>query len=386
MAKLNGGPRLSVFLFTAWGGAASELDLGELKTKGHYMKVIVVGTGIIGASIAWHLSRGGAEVSMVDSAAAAASSTSFGWINASFYADAHHHRLRVAGLEAYGRLQGAVPDAPINMCGALWWEDQDAGLQAMKAALEAFEYPVEQLDVTQSSEPDLKELPAQLLRFPAEGCVEVEDLARCLIADPGVRVMAGVNVMGIVVKDGVVSGVQTSTGLIEADRVVVAAGNGAPDILATCGVKLPMLTRPGVLVRTKPVAAKISQILVTPHGEARQLPDGRLLASGVANHQGDDASVVRETPEDIAARVIRWLDPMIAGETIEWERVAVAYRPVPQDGLPVIGAVGPRGLHVAVMHSGATLAAIVGEAVTAEVVGQGGFQDLLAPYRPQRFQ
>ena len=59
---------------------------------------------------------------------------------------------------------------------------------------------------------------------------------------------------------------------------------------------------------------------------------------------------------------------------------------MPEDGLPVIGEVGPKGLHVAVMHSGVTLAAITGEAVSAEIMEQGGYDGLLAPYRPQRFQ
>jgi hypothetical protein len=38
------------------------------------------------------------------------------------------------------------------------------------------------------------------------------------------------------------------------------------------------------------------------------------------------------------------------------------------------------------MHSGVTLAAITGEAVSAEIMEQGGYDGLLAPYRPQRFQ
>jgi glycine/D-amino acid oxidase-like deaminating enzyme len=85
-------------------------------------------------------------------------------------------------------------------------------------------------------------------------------------------------------------------GVIEADCVVVAAGNGSPDILASVGVTLPMLTRPGVLVTTKPISAKIEHILVTTNGEVRQLPGGRILASAVANHQGDASEEVVETP------------------------------------------------------------------------------------------
>lgn len=352
------------------------------------MRVVIVGAGVIGASIAWHLSRMGAAVTLVDAGFPAASATSFGWINASFYKDAAHHRLRAAGLSSYHRLVQAVPDLPINFCGALWWEAQGADLRALQNALEELKYPVAALDAPElrDIEPQIKDLPSEALRFDGEGCADVAALASALVRASGARLVSGVQVTGIATSAGAVTGVTTTLGAIDADRVIVAAGNGAPDVLASVNVALPMLKRPGVLVTTAPIRGRIRSILVTPHGEIRQLPDGRLLASAVANHQGDDASEVTDTPQVIADRVMAWIRPLIGQNDVSWEAVRLAYRPVPKDGLPVIGAVGPDGLHVAVMHSGATLAAIVGEAVAAEALGQGGYDDLLAPYRSVRFQ
>lgn len=361
----------------------------EKDYQGNAMKVIVVGAGIIGASIAWHLSRTGAEVIVIDGGAAGASSQSFGWINASFYADTAHHRLRVAGIAAYGRLMAVQPDLPIQMSGALWWEEQGAALHKMKAQLDAVGYPVAHLNRLQAEalEPDVRELPSDVLRFAHEGAADAGVLAAALLTASGARIVSGIQVLGIAQKEGAVCGVETRVGPIAAQHVVVAAGTGSPDILSSLGIKLPMLVRPSVLVTTKPVAVKLAHVLVTPHGEVRQMPDGRILASAVANHQGDEASDMTEQAEDIAARVLHWLDPMIAGATLDWDRVALAYRPMPADGFPVIGAVEPTGLHIAVMHSGVTLAAIAGEAVAAEVLGQGAeYVALLAPYRPSRFQ
>ena len=70
---------------------------------------------------------------------------------------------------------------------------------------------------------------------------------------------------------------------------------------------------------------------------------------------------------------------------IEQERIAIANRPMPGDGRPVIGRAGPEGLHLAVMHSGVTLAALAGEAVADLVRGGDRFDGLLAPYDPGRF-
>lgn len=351
------------------------------------MRVIVVGAGIIGANIAWHLSRAGAEVTVIDAGGAAASHTSFGWINASFYADSAHHRLRVAGMAAYDRLRARV-DLAINRSGALWWEEQGAALLKMKRDLQALDYPVEYQSAAglRTIEKNLTYYPNEALRFPLESAAEPALVAAQLLRDCGAKIIRGVRAQAVS-HDPTITGVQTDMGHISADRVVVAAGTGSRAFLEPAGVTLPMLKRPGVLVTTSPIAARISHILVTPHGEVRQLPDGRILASAVANHQGDDASEVTETPDEIATRVLTWLEPLI-GAPLTCDSISLAYRPMPADGLPVIGAVGPKGLYVAVMHSGVTLGAITGEATAAEVLGLGqeAYHDLLAPYRPARFQ
>jgi len=78
---------------------------------------------------------------------------------------------------------------------------------------------------------------------------------------------------------------------------------------------------------------------------------------------------------------------MIAGaENAELGHWTVGYRPVPEDGFPVIGRPGRiGGLYIATMHSGVTLAPAVGEFVAREVID--GIRDpLLAPFGPDRFQ
>ena len=58
---------------------------------------------------------------------------------------------------------------------------------------------------------------------------------------------------------------------------------------------------------------------------------------------------------------------------------------MPKDGMPVVGHVtGLDGLYLAVMHSGITLAPIIGR-MTAEEVQDGVTFDVLAPYRLDRF-
>jgi glycine/D-amino acid oxidase-like deaminating enzyme len=60
-------------------------------------------------------------------------------------------------------------------------------------------------------------------------------------------------------------------------------------------------------------------------------------------------------------------------------------RPVPLDGLPVVGSVpGVQGAFAAVMHSGVTLGPLVGQLLASEIL-KGVQSSLLTPFRPARF-
>ena len=57
---------------------------------------------------------------------------------------------------------------------------------------------------------------------------------------------------------------------------------------------------------------------------------------------------------------------------------------MPADGLPIVGQVpGVQGAYVATMHSGVSLAAIVGQTV-AEEITSGSASSVLEHYRPDR--
>lgn len=78
------------------------------------------------------------------------------------------------------------------------------------------------------------------------------------------------------------------------------------------------------------------------------------------------------------------LRALFPGQDIHFAHQAMAMRPVPGDGLPVVGQGPVAGLWIAVMHSGATLAPLVGELLAQEIVG-GPHSPLLADFRPGRF-
>lgn len=348
------------------------------------MKVLIVGAGILGASLAFRLGRAGAEVTVLDAAdpARAASGRSFGWINASFYANPAHHALRVEGMAAHHRLAADLPKAPYLWQGALWFEDQGQELDSMHARLSGLGYPVETLTQSQiaSLEPALKSPPARALRLPSEGAVDAAELTHALLAASGAHVLSGCAAESLIERQGRVAGVRTAIEPMTADHVVLAAGAGVQALLASFGISLNMPPRPGLLLRTPPVNFRLNHILVTPHQEIRQTPDGSLLAPCAANHQGDSAETIPDRPAAIAATLAN-LRGLFGPEISEAETV-LGHRPYPADGLPALGLVA-EGLSLAMMHSGVTLAAFAAEALSAQIMGQAA-DPLWRAYHPER--
>ncbi|MDQ2095203.1 NAD(P)/FAD-dependent oxidoreductase [Rhodalgimonas zhirmunskyi] len=348
------------------------------------MKAVIVGAGLLGASVAYALAKRGIESTVIDAGpvAGAASGRSFGWINASFHLDEAHFRLRVAAMEAWRQVDRDLGGL-VDWCGALCFEAQGAELEAQAAKLEALGYPVEQADLQIVAEraPGVA-LPEQCLWFPAEGVIEPDMAARVMLAASGARVISGCAVEAVEHEGGRVTGLRLAAGRIEADTVVIAAGVGVRALLAPF-LDLPMVRRPAVLLRTRPVDRFLRTVLVSPWMELRQDALGRIIAPASAGHQSDTTERLEAAPGDMAEEAMERMAQVLPGMELALEEVVLAERPVPGDDQPVMGAVGPDGLYACVMHSGATLGAHAGALVARELEGEE-VPDL-ARYRPGRF-
>jgi glycine/D-amino acid oxidase-like deaminating enzyme len=97
------------------------------------MRVGVVGGGIVGASIALHLARGGAKVVVFEKLGPALGATqnSFAWVNA-FTDDPHYRALRLASLLAYRELDKAL-DLNLVWGGYIDWAADAAEGQVVRS-------------------------------------------------------------------------------------------------------------------------------------------------------------------------------------------------------------------------------------------------------------
>ncbi|RWX64344.1 FAD-binding oxidoreductase, partial [Mesorhizobium sp. M4B.F.Ca.ET.089.01.1.1] len=247
-------------------------------------EVIVIGAGIIGASIAWHLTGAGARVTVISDSGAGGVATpnSFAWINASWGNPETYFRLRRRAMAEWTRLAKDLSDLPLAWCGGLCWDMPADRLQAYAAEHSSWGYGIERVgrDRMARIEPNLPELPELALYVAEEGVAEPVAATRALLADAerrGAKLAAG-TVTALVRSNGKVTGVEMSGEKLTADEVVIAAGAGAPGIAETVGVKLPIETPPGLIVHSRPYKKLLNGLVLAERLHMRQTAEGRIIA------------------------------------------------------------------------------------------------------------
>lgn len=353
-------------------------------------KILVIGAGIIGANIAYALQRSGAEVTVVDSGGASATQSSFGWINASFFLDHDHFQLRSASIAAYRDLSQEL-SLLVNWSGCLCFENAGDAFDQQANALRDIGYAFEEIDAQAFSKlvPALAPPPERCLVFAQEAAAESGALAAALLSAAiaqGARALRGVRVEGFVLRGDRIVGVRTSGGELYADQVISAVGVGTQALMASLDVTVPMLTRPAVMLRTRPVPPITQHVLVTEIGEVRQLPDGALMMPAAVSHQRDASEVLSGSVQEVTDQALGRLQGLFPDVPLSLAEISLAHRPVPADERPVVGPV-MAGLYVTCMHSGITLGALVGRDVATEVLRGPSNETAkrFAPYRPGRF-
>lgn len=359
-----------------------------MSTKQH---VIIVGAGILGASLAFALSQRGQGVTILEKTApaSAASGKSFAWLNANYPDTPEYFELRIAALAHYRALaQSHDMSGLIQFGGSIWWEDEGEDFDKHVALLESFDYDCEVIDAARikALAPALVEPPERALYAPAEAGVSLVGLTQWMLAEAtqqGATLHVGTDVQAPIMGGGRVTGVLTNLGEITGDHVVFAAGTGSADLVGALGYHLPMNNADGLILRSHPMPSMIDQVIMSPDVHFRQDPDGTLLMGEIFSGAFDKGQDIPALAADVVNRVRAKL---IDGQDLQLAQIQVGTRPVPVDGFPVVGGVpGAPGASLAVMHSGATLGPLIGSLLCDELLGEAP-SPLLAAFRPERFK
>jgi glycine/D-amino acid oxidase-like deaminating enzyme len=363
------------------------------------MRIGVVGVGIIGASVGWHLANRGVEVVMIDAGRPGEGVTNwtFSWVNASNKTETKaYFDLNVAGVVAHADLAARLgPGDWWHPSGHLRWFDDSEGTEGLENQVDLLSswgydaalWEAERVQLLLESEVVFPSHNTPVAVFRDEGWVHGRSLVDRLIQEAenlGAQVWDTSTVTGITIRDARANEVCLADGrAIEVDGIVNATGPAGAHIAALVGRTLPMRDEPGMVARLRCERVPIRRAMHSPHVELR--PDGRELV--VIHSREIDALIGQDTvSHDLATRLrelaVDVVPALGTSELVGWN---VAMRPIPGDGFPSVGAVdGFSGYYEAITHSGITLGVIVGRLLSQEVV-EGAVDDLLMPFRPARF-
>ena len=136
---------------------------------------------------------------------------------------------------------------------------------------------------------------------------------------------------------------------------------------------MPVAPSSAILLRFAAAGGLVKTLVSSPDVEVREGLNGELLAA-VEYHGETTQAELAQT----AQRALTSITSTFRGaENIRLQSAHIGIRPMPGDEEPIIGYVpGVRGVYVAVMHSGVTLAPIIGRLVAEEVVHGGSAVEL----------
>ena len=396
---------------------------------------VVVGSGVIGAAIAQHLSRLGHSVAVIEQAPGIGGGCSYA--NAALVAPDHVTPLATPALLREAPRQMLSHPAAVRIrprrrltpwLGSLAMSAWGRGARASGQRLRQLAVRSAELHVALAAaghNPGLRKTGAldvdlrRPRRIPAdylspeqvramepsigqvaggthrgeEWVVDSRSFVASMLEDAseqGAVLSFATPVMRLLVDGRRVTGVRTPGGTVRAGHVVIAAGLGAAPLAARAGVVLPLRGGRGYVTDLActgdgpgmPVRIKANRVVVTP------LPDRVRVAGALEFGTGTGHGRLRRRPEAFRAVAARAIPSLRDAEVVDrWSGL----RPCSSDGLPVIGRTARvDGLSVATGHGmwGLTLAPITARLIAQELHGSTSADDATGTgwLSPDRFQ
>src|SRR3954454_4015606 len=250
-------------------------------------RIVIAGGGILGANIAYQLARRGAAVTLLEKAkpATGATANSFAWINAQKQ-PLPYFGLSMLGIEAWRELQADITELPVRWGGSLAWTNTTQRAAREAETLRRFQswgYPMHAIEPARlrTLEPNVTfDAVTSAAHAEIEGNADpvgVTEVVLARAAKAGATIVYPSEVVGLDQSNGRLRAVKTTRGDVEADVLVIACGTDTPKLAEMAGFTVPLMRSPGILFHTPPQPPTIDRILLSPGGNVKQKPDGRIV-------------------------------------------------------------------------------------------------------------
>jgi len=353
-------------------------------------EVLIIGGGVIGSSIAYHVAKQGRQVLVVERSEEVASAPAASWASAGGVRRQGRHpaeaRLAVEAIARWRTLEEELgADVQYRRGGNLLLAETDAEAEQ----LVTFVREQQELGFTDVRLVDQQEVSALVPGLhqgvvagsysPSDGQADPALTTRAFAAAAqrnGATYWNGTAVLALLIEGERVVGVRTERGEILAEQVVLAAGAWSDEVARTAGLRLPIrtaalqmvLSTPAPQQTLQPVISAVSRML-----SLKQLNNGAFLIGG--GWQGDPTPerrsyTLRQESVEGNWRTACELLPVVGQQQIV--RAWCGLEALSFDDLPFIGPIkGLDGLTVAAGFSGHgfALAPAVGMVVAEQLVG-----------------
>jgi len=374
--------------------------------------VVVIGGGVIGSSVAYHLSQRKMSVVLLEKGGlvSGTSGACDGLVYLQSKRPGAHLKLAMESRKRFDSLEQELGrDIEFRAHGGMIVIETQEELEAMR--LFAEDQKESGLEVTllegkqaRELEPSLSEGILGCTYSPLDGQVNPIALALAFLRgakESGAKIFPHTGVTGFSLQSDRIINVKTAAGTIETKKVVNAAGVHAPEIGRMFGVEIPIKPRRGQLVVTeayapllhrgvlsaKYIAAKYNPALAET-GELgisiEQTKSGGFLLGSTREFVGFDRKTTWSAMQRIAVQTSRLLPALRDFRVI---RTFAGLRPSTPDGLPILGPVpNVEGLFIAAGHEGdgIALSPITGQ-IIAEWIAEGSPSMDVSPFDAERF-
>jgi glycine cleavage system aminomethyltransferase T/glycine/D-amino acid oxidase-like deaminating enzyme len=333
-------------------------------------RIVIIGAGIVGNSIAYHLTRlGETEITLLDKGPLPNPGGSTGHASNFIFPVDHSKEMTALTLESMRQYQelGVYLE-----CGGIEVARTEARMQELaRRMVSAATWGIEPVSLL--TPPAIKELVPFINEQPllggfyTPGAGVVDSLRAATImreraVAAGMTVAANTEVLGLDVKGGRIRRVRTDRGDIEADRVVIACGCWSPRIARMAGARIPLSPAVHQMIDIGPVARFADARTLVDYPIVRDMdtnmyerPDGGGLEIGSYAHRpimidADEIPSIEEsalsptelpfTQQDFELQMEQALQlmPDIVGDESVGVRYAInGLLSVTFDGLPLIG-------------------------------------------------
>ena len=366
------------------------------------LKVVVVGAGVVGSTITYHLAQRDVEITILATGDPEwpASLISFAWVNARDKDPRYYHDLNRRSLDMWYRLAQRLGGDICTFGGEMRWTTTATGASELKARvhqLQSWGYPIRALIPAEvhALEPDVAtgEITGGSyteLEFHVDAPTFIESCLSAAI-EHGARLERHTKVVGLKTTSHesrtTVLAVVTNRGELPCDVVVLAGGADNAKLASYAGLDMPVDHTFGATIITEAVNPIFKNVamLYTPRDRQptmniRQLKNGSVMIHGGSHYESIGRN--NQDVESLVEAVSEYLPHLRKARIKEVRR---GRRPMPKDGHPILGFPDAvPNLYLASMHSGFSLAALVGEFATTEIVDQARI-DILEPFRLERF-